>query len=141
MSETSEKSSESKTFEDMSRLMRGSTPEDISEKCLKLCSDYLGGAWNKITVEQITVRRISGGYTNQLYYCGLTEGIPLDEDEPKEVTVRFYGKKWFNACENNERLIDMVIVLLASDKNLGPKIYGIFKEGEIGEYIEVIQIF
>jgi len=124
---------------DISKITRGETPEDIDDKCFKLCGEYLGGIWNQITKEQINVRRITGGYTNQLYYCGLAEGIKPIGDEPKEVSIKIYGKKWFMSNQNNERLSDMVIILLASEHNLGPKIYGVWNDGEIGEYIEVIK--
>ncbi len=139
MSKFSDESLENKTYEDMKDMIKGETPEDIRDKCFKLCAEYLGGSWNEITVEQIIVRRISGGYTNQLYYCGLPEGISPIEDEPKEVAIKLYGKKWITGIEKNERMSDMVVVLLASEYHLGPKIYGLFNEGEIEEYVEVFK--
>jgi choline/ethanolamine kinase len=139
MSKYSDESLENKKYEDMKHMTRGETPEDIRDKCLKLCAEYLGGSWNEITAEQIIVRRISGGYTNQLYYCGLPQGISPIKDEPKEVAIKLYGKKWISGREKNERMPDMVIVLLASEFDLGPKIYGLFNEGEIEEYVEVIK--
>ncbi|CAG2107017.1 unnamed protein product [Medioppia subpectinata] len=40
---------------------RGITPADINEQCLRLCADYLGGVWLKLTADDIDVKIISAG--------------------------------------------------------------------------------
>ena len=114
------------------------TPEDIKEKCLKLCQDYLFGNWRRQTLDTIEVRRISGGLTNQLYYCSIIEKT-AEEDVPQEVVIRLYGRKYFDSCENDgyERLSDVVIGLMVSETNLGTKIYGVFEEGQIQKFYKV----
>src|SRR2546427_306253 len=108
-------------------LLRGATPEDIQKRAHQLCSNYLGGAWRKITAEEMALKRISGGFTNQLYYCGLPEGINPEGDEPNEVAFRLYGPKHFGAfdCPQNERFSDTVVTIMMSECQLGPKIYGV----------------
>lgn len=129
---------EGKTFEEMKELfLRGETPDGIKKKSLQLCAEYLSGSWKNLTVDQIKFRRISGGLTNQLYYCGLADDVLTTGDEPREVAIKLYGKKWFMNDENNERLNDLIIVLLASEYNVGPKVYGVFGGGEVIEYVEV----
>jgi hypothetical protein len=118
-------------------MIRGLTPPDITTKCLKVCSQYLGGSWSAVNEEKLTVKRITGGFTNQLYFCGLPQNFITLSNEPKEVAVRFYGKKWFGIYSGNERLNDLIIDLLTSVHNLGPKLYAIFEGGIIEEYIEV----
>ena len=54
-------------------LERGETPEGIEQKCFQLCKDYLGGVWMTLTFNEIQVKRMSGGLTNQLYYCAINE--------------------------------------------------------------------
>ncbi|CAG2102573.1 unnamed protein product [Medioppia subpectinata] len=118
---------------------RGITPADINEKCLRLCADYLGGVWLKLTTDDIDIKIISGGFTNQLYYCGLNEDTRRSVgvgDEPQEVTIKLYQNKYFNNSgdEENERLSDTIIAQITSDRHLGPKIYGLFQSGQIMKY-------
>jgi hypothetical protein len=126
-------------FEKM-EILRGETPKDIKQKCFDLCKDYLGGNWNKLSIDEIEVKRLSGGFTNQLYYCEISKHLKPISDEPQEVAIRFYGAKHFNNldCEENERLTDVIIALLVSEYNLGPKIYGLFQSGQIQSYYKVL---
>jgi len=119
-------------------ILRGETPEDIIQKCFVLCKDYLGGIWAKISVENIELERISGGFSNQIYHCALSQSVEPNGDEPREVVLRFYGEKQSNFdYESNNRLNDAIISVLMSKHNLGPKIYGIFPGGEIQQYCKV----
>ncbi|CAG2101433.1 unnamed protein product [Medioppia subpectinata] len=115
----------------------GPTPPDIKEKCLHLCRDYLGGVWLNITVADIIVKRITGGLVNQLYYCGINEDKQTsDEKVPQEVSIRLYQNKLLINFNNKgyERLTDVIIAQLLSEKQLGPKIYGLFESGQIMKY-------
>lgn len=119
-------------------ILKGATPEDIQRRAHQLCSEYLGGAWTEINVDQLVLTRISGGFTNQLYYCSLPDGMSPTGDEPKEVVLRIYGPKHFGTWDHaNERFSDTVVSVLMSEKGLGPKIYGIFPDGEIQKYYKV----
>jgi hypothetical protein len=121
-------------------LLRGETPKDIKQKCFDLCKDYLGGNWLKLSIDEIEVKRLSGGFTNQLYYCAISKPLKPIDDEPQEVAIRFYGEKHFNNLdyEGNERLTDVIIALLVSEHNLGPKIFGLFESGQIQHYYKVL---
>ncbi|XP_054157317.1 choline kinase A2-like [Oppia nitens] len=115
-------------------LYRGDTPTDINDQCLQLCKDYLSGEWIQQTVDTITIKRITGGLTNQLYYCGINEPNPTSK-VPQEVVIRFYGKKHIkNSSDNYERLSDVIIDLMVSENQLGPKVYAIFEHGQIIKY-------
>ncbi|XP_054157318.1 choline/ethanolamine kinase-like [Oppia nitens] len=115
-------------------LVRGETPIDINDQCLQLCKDYLSGEWIQQTVDTITVRRITGGLTNQIYYCGINEPN-MTSKVPQEVAVKLYGEKYLkNSNENYERLNDVIIDLMVSENEIGPKIYAIFEHGELQKY-------
>ena len=121
------------------KLERGKTPDDIKQKCFQLCRDYLASNWLNVTIDEIEVKRISGGLTNQLYYCGIDEQKRLSETKvPQEVAIRLYSSKHFG---DNERLSDTVIALLVSQNKLGPKIYGLFEGGQIQKYYKVYIFF
>ncbi|CAG2117193.1 unnamed protein product [Medioppia subpectinata] len=115
---------------------RGETPEDIQTECRNLCSQYLGGIWSEISENQLNIRRITGGFTNQIYYCGLSSQCATIGNEPQEVAVKCYGKKWISNYTENDRFNDIVINLLAAKHNLGPKQYAFFSRGNIEEYIK-----
>ncbi|CAG2178421.1 unnamed protein product, partial [Oppiella nova] len=64
---------------------RGQTPDNIKDRCFHLCRDYLGDVWLNVTIDDIEVKRLSGGLTNQLYYCALNEDHRnTDEEVPQE---------------------------------------------------------
>ena len=115
---------------------KGETPVDIREKCLKLCQEHLGKVWLEQTIDTIQLRRISGGLTNQLYYCSVAQPS-AEAVVPEEVAIRLYGPKYFNNEEENERLTHLVIALMVSKMGLGPKIHGIFEQGQIQAFYKV----
>lgn len=127
---------------DFSKLKfeRGKTPDDIKQQCFKLCQDYLAGAWLRVGLEHIQCTRLSGGLTNQLYYCAINDDRRASDDSAsQEVAIRLYSPKHFNNYDEtaNERLTDTVIALMVSDNGIGPKIYGIFEGGQIQGYYKV----
>ncbi|CAG2100036.1 unnamed protein product [Medioppia subpectinata] len=116
-------------------LIRGETPVDIADRCLQLCKEYLSDVWTQQTVDTIEVRRISGGMTNQLYYCGIKSADGVSTTVPREVAVRLYGPKYFNNDGlADERLTDIIIGLMVSRNGLGPRVYGMFTGGQIQAY-------
>ncbi|XP_054157294.1 choline/ethanolamine kinase-like [Oppia nitens] len=117
------------------KLERGQTIDNFKQKCYELCQQYLGGIWLDTTIDEVEVRRLSGGLTNQLYYCAINKKTvnTSDDDIPHEVVVRFYQEKHFS---ENERMSDTVIAVLISGNNLGPKLYGIFPGGQIQKYYQ-----
>ena len=125
---------------DQSQWLRGKTPEDIKEQCFDFCRQYLAGVWLEVTVDQIVVNRITGGLTNQLYYCAIDDnasGGALSGRVPREVAIRLYGDKHFNNEEVNERLNDIIIGVMVSQNNSGPKVYGLFEQGQIMAFHKV----
>ena len=118
---------------------KGETPIDIKKKCLTLCQTYLGGKWTELSVDDIQIRRRSGGMSNQVYYCGIPEPMRGTGDEPQEVAVRLYGFKmdFKTFDEDCPRKSDAIVWLMASERGLGPKVYGLFPEGQIHKFYQV----
>jgi choline/ethanolamine kinase len=76
----------------------------------------------------------SGGLSNFLFYCSLpSTHTPLSQ-EPSQVLLRMYGQLHDG---NDLKITDSVITMLLSERNLGPKLYGIFPGGRLEEYIPV----
>ena len=126
---------------DLTKLLgRGSTPENIKERCLELCRQFLGGVWLQINLDQVKVERLKGGLTNQLYYCGINDDKRINDTKvPQEVAVLLYGQMYFSESndEINRRLNGTVVTLMMSENGLGPKLYGVFDGGQILKFYKV----
>jgi len=112
--------------------MHGENSE-MMDLALRVCRGYLNGPWKKITANDISVKRISGGLSNWLYQVSFTKPLAKPA-EPSQVLLRLYGQT--HGERALESLItDSVIFTLLSERNLGPKLHGIFPGGRIEEYI------
>ncbi|KAJ6220429.1 hypothetical protein RDWZM_006241 [Blomia tropicalis] len=130
---------------DPDEFIRGETPVNIEEKCLKLCQSYIGSRWNDAQLSDICVKRLSGGITNQLYRVQLLFNDIVDnnhKDDSMEnqfdVVVKLYQSKKLRSFhpEDSERLNDNIILTILSHLKLSPHVYGIFDEGNIQAYIK-----
>uniref|UniRef100_A0A1B6CGP1 Choline/ethanolamine kinase n=1 Tax=Clastoptera arizonana TaxID=38151 RepID=A0A1B6CGP1_9HEMI len=106
---------------------------DMLEMALRICRGYLPGPWKKITANDITLSQISGGLSNLLYHVTLnkTSGKSV---EPTQVLLRLYGHT-MGERPIESLITDSVIFTLLSERNLGPRLHGIFPGGRIEEYI------
>ena len=127
-------------------LIRGTTPDDIEKRCLELCQTYIGGSWSQVKniKTDITVSRIAGGLTNQLYRVQLNESVnripnAIYSNEPRDVAIKLYQAKHMKTYhqDDDERLNDIIVLTILSEVKIGPKVYGIFSDGVIQEFVEV----
>ncbi|XP_055849186.1 choline/ethanolamine kinase isoform X2 [Episyrphus balteatus] len=140
-------------------FLKNASMDEIRNAASRLCRDYLTGRWKSITSEDIVVKRISGGLSNFLYYISLPEeqsdknsnnlcnsqtAISTSKrqrkdsaacgDEPTEVLLRIYGQTHGeHALET--MITESVVFALLSERNLGPKLHGLFPGGRIEQYI------
>uniref|UniRef100_A0A1B6IDV8 Choline/ethanolamine kinase n=1 Tax=Homalodisca liturata TaxID=320908 RepID=A0A1B6IDV8_9HEMI len=106
----------------------------ISEIAFRFCREFLPGSWRTIQLSDLIFHKISGGLSNLLYCCELPEHIPVTEAEPRRVLVRFYGQ--VNRNRALETLItECVILTLLSERQRGPRLYGVFPGGRLEEYV------
>ena len=137
-------------------FIRGTTPSDIDDKCLQLCRKFIGGLWNnansmykgdnKSTQTTIYVQRLTGGISNQIYRVRLIVSnnsekniVSKFDDQKYDVIIKLYESKLFlcTHVDDNERLNDVIILTTLSELGIGPRIYGIFKNGVIMAYVKV----
>lgn len=82
--------------------------------------------------------RFSGGLSNELYICSLPEGYPLSHNTPQQVVLRIYGCLYGELVGNTHALIsDTVVFALLSERKVGPKLYAIFPEGRLEQFLPV----
>ena len=69
-----------------------------------------------------------------MYRCSLPENAEKDPQVPKEVLLRLYGP----LQEDLNLLVSgAVILMLLSERKLGPKLYGLLPKGRLEEFIPV----
>ncbi|XP_076114194.1 choline/ethanolamine kinase-like isoform X1 [Mytilus galloprovincialis] len=96
------------------------------------CREFLGGSWSTIKKEDFIFTTLGGGLTNLLYTCELSDNIQTQNNEPRTVLLRVYG----DIAKDLKFLVqNSVVFCLLSEKQLGPKCYGLYPNGRIEEYI------
>jgi choline/ethanolamine kinase len=115
-------------------------PSEIREKIHELCADFMGGVWARLEVDEIQIAHIRGGTSNLLFLCSLPDGHGRGKKSvqvfqpptvPKELLLRVY----FNPNTENHVLEESVVFTLLAERKLGPKLYGVFADGRLEEYV------
>ena len=135
MEETKDWGALTKKFEG---LVKGEDPNDLKQKCLLLCKQYLSGNWSKISVDDMQIKRLAGGMTNMTYYCKIPENLRDCGTEPKEVVIRLFAKYDYKTLEFTDNTLEENIkYVLLSEIGFGPKVYGVDQIGVIQKYYKV----
>jgi choline/ethanolamine kinase len=120
--------------------------EEMRDKAFSICREFLSGSWKKINSHDMVFKSITGGTSNILYYCSLPSTHTPLNGEPSQVLLRMYGQLHSEPAEGPNgtgssqavaTVTDSVIFMMLSERNLGPKLYGIFPGGRLEEYIPV----
>ena len=71
-----------------------------------------------------------------MYLCEIgSDDVQTEEDEQRKVLLRIYGK--IIKAHPETVVSDSVIFALLSEKGMGPKLFGVFTDGRVEEYVEV----
>ncbi|XP_061493941.1 choline/ethanolamine kinase isoform X2 [Rhineura floridana] len=97
------------------------------------CREFLGGAWRRLAgPEELGVVPVSGGLSNLLYKCTLADHIATTENEPRQILLRIYGVILQGV---DSLVLESVMFAILAERALGPRLYGIFPQGRLEEYI------
>ncbi|NWJ07994.1 CHKA kinase, partial [Crypturellus undulatus] len=115
------------------------------------CKEFLPGAWRALREEQLRISPIRGGLSNMLFQCSLPDTIETVADEPRKVLLRLYGailqmrscnkggsvqSQKENDLQGAEAMVlESVMFAILAERALGPKLYGIFPQGRLEEFI------
>jgi len=116
---------------------------DYRPKAAKLCREYLAGPWKHVTKDNIVLKRISGGLTNVVLYCSVPQsslksrnpGDSASSSVPTEVLLRLYGAIYYREGQLDSLIKDNVVFTILSERRLGPKLYAVFAEGRLEEFV------
>ncbi|KAL1284109.1 Choline kinase [Trichinella pseudospiralis] len=118
----------------LSKVILSGTPDlplVVKERALSLCACFLGGAWKEVPIQKFSIQRMSGGLSNVLFLCQHEMGVYPDRAVPCKILLRIY----FNPETETNVVEESVTFMLLSERQLGPKLYGIFTGGRLEEYI------
>ncbi|XP_075905318.1 choline/ethanolamine kinase-like [Nelusetta ayraudi] len=105
---------------------------DTRTRALAWCRDFLSGSWKTLQEEDFQVSIVRGGLSNQLYLCSLPGHVKSVREEPRQVFLRVFGPT--TQREDSVALESVTFTILA-ERSLGPKLYGIFPEGRLEQYM------
>uniref|UniRef100_A0A8P4K323 Ethanolamine kinase n=1 Tax=Dicentrarchus labrax TaxID=13489 RepID=A0A8P4K323_DICLA len=134
--------SEAESFRD------GRTEEvdrDTRGRAFAWCRDFLSGSWKTIKEDDFQISIVSGGLSNLLYLCSLPDHVHCVGEEPRQVLLRIYGAilqvglscsyLFMNVCGLDSLVLESVMFAILAERMLGPKLYGIFPDGRLEQYL------
>ncbi|KAM4677996.1 choline/ethanolamine kinase-like [Discoglossus pictus] len=105
---------------------------ELLVRATALCREYLSGAWRSVEPGHVRVSVISGGLSNLLYKCSLIDSVPSHSSEPRQVLLRLYGAILQGV---DSLVLESVMFAVLAERSLGPRLYGVFPQGRLEEYI------
>jgi thiamine kinase-like enzyme len=132
------------TSERASRMTSSHEREDLtSVEGLSIAKKFFIKEWPSVTSDQVSVTRIKNGWVNRVYI--VERNIDESQDsssliEPKKILIKMYGGNVTDmdaeqGCELS-REEELLVCQEWAKTGLGPKLYGVFPEGRVEEFIE-----
>ncbi|XP_078114087.1 choline kinase alpha isoform X2 [Sander vitreus] len=121
------------TEEDCKELVRPDQPDlDTQRKAYLWCREFLHGAWKSLAEDDFHIAIIRGGLSNKLFLCSLPDSVDTVWDEPRSILLRLYGAILQGA---EAMVLESVMFAILAERELGPKLYGIFPQGRLEQYV------
>ncbi|XP_059420976.1 choline kinase alpha-like isoform X1 [Carassius carassius] len=136
---------------DCKDIIRPDEPDhQTKHKAYLWCKEFLHGAWKSIDEDDFQISIIRGGLSNKLFLCALPEKQPSTGDEPRNVLLRLYGQILQMSCNKGDSrqsntendfqgadamVLESVMFAILAERELGPKLYGIFPQGRLEQYV------
>ncbi|XP_039987979.1 choline/ethanolamine kinase isoform X2 [Xiphias gladius] len=106
--------------------------QDTRSRAFVWCRDFLSGSWKTIQEDDFQISIVSGGLSNLLYLCSLPEHVHPVGEEPHQVLLRIYGAILQGV---DSLVLESVMFAILAERTLGPRLYGIFPEGRLEQYL------
>ncbi|XP_077372388.1 choline kinase alpha isoform X1 [Festucalex cinctus] len=137
--------------EDCKELVRPETPDQETRLNAYLwCKEFLNGSWKTLAEDDFEISIIRGGLSNKLFLCSLPDSVDTVGDEPRSILLRLYGAILQMSCNKGESqqsnkenhfqgaeamVLESVMFAILAERELGPKLYGIFPQGRLEQYM------
>ncbi|XP_061775888.1 choline kinase alpha isoform X2 [Nerophis ophidion] len=121
------------TQDDWKDLTRPDSPDrDTRTMAYRWCKEFLNGAWRTLAEDDFDITIIRGGLSNKLFLCSLPDSADTVGDEPRSILLRLYGAILQGA---EAMVLESVMFAILAERELGPKLYGIFPQGRLEQYL------
>uniref|UniRef100_A0A3P9N1P7 Ethanolamine kinase n=1 Tax=Poecilia reticulata TaxID=8081 RepID=A0A3P9N1P7_POERE len=121
------------TQEDSRELVRPEQPDlETRRKAYLWCREFLHGAWKGLAEEDFEITIIRGGLSKKLFLGSPPDSLGSVGDEPRSVLLRLYGAILQGA---EAMVLESVMFAILAERELGPKLYGIFPQGRLEQYV------
>ncbi|XP_073514487.1 choline kinase alpha-like [Phyllobates terribilis] len=136
--------------EENSRAKEDEPEPRTRRKAYRWCKEFLPGAWRRLEEERFQISVIRGGLSNMLFHCSLPEDVICVGNEPRSILLRIYGAILQMSCNKGENqetqrenffqgaaamVMESVMFAILAERSLGPKLYGIFPQGRLEQFI------
>ena len=101
----------------------------IRKEALRICQLYVGGDWSTVHFSEITLQRLDGLSNYVFKLCHTPESSKLESNPLQPLLLRIHGSV------GHELVIETVTASILAERNFGPKLYGIFPEGRLEEFV------
>ncbi|CAB1439193.1 unnamed protein product [Pleuronectes platessa] len=123
---------------------------DTRHRAYEWTREFLHGAWKIVPEEDFHITVIRGGLSNKLFLCSLPDSLDSVGDEPRCVLLRLYGAILQMSCNKGDSrqssrenmfqgaeamVLESVMFAILAERQLGPKLYGIFPQGRLEQYV------
>ncbi|XP_077995106.1 choline/ethanolamine kinase-like [Glandiceps talaboti] len=110
---------------------------EFATKAYQWCRQYLRGVWATLEKHEFQVSTLSGtGLSNYLFICSVSSNVRRDSQPtyscPDKVLLRIHGDMLDTA---DSLMAETIVFTLLAERNIAPKVYGIFSGGRLEEYI------
>ncbi|CAN9499218.1 unnamed protein product [Ophioblennius macclurei] len=105
---------------------------DTRSRAYAWCREFLSGSWKTLQERDFQISIVSGGLSNLLYLCSLPDYVHSEGEEPRLVLLRVYGAILQGV---DSLVLESVMFAILAERTLGPKLYGIFPEGRLEQYL------
>ncbi|XP_035498172.2 choline kinase alpha isoform X1 [Scophthalmus maximus] len=123
---------------------------DTRRRAYLWCREFLHGAWKSVAELDFHCTVIRGGLSNKLFLCSLSDSLDTVGDEPRSILLRLYGAILQMSCNKGDSqqsnkenhlqgaeamVLESVMFAILAERELGPKLYGIFPQGRLEQYV------
>lgn len=137
-------------FEECKEVRQDGPSAETKRKAYMWCREFLNGAWKTIEEDEFQMTVVRGGLSNMLFQCSLPDNVRPSADEPHNVLLRLYGAILQMSCNKGDSkqmkeerdsqgteamVMESVMFAILAERSLGPKLFGIFPQGRLEEFI------
>ena len=119
----------------MTETPTDSTPDLSPQQVVSFAQRFFLKHWSKVKEQDVQITRIKSGWVNRVFIVERPESE--NDCEPRKLLMKMYGGNMMTCQPGDGRRSQELLVSFEFAKTkLSPKLYGVFQEGRVEEYID-----